>query len=75
MKVIAEKRYGELLGVHIFGTDAAEMIAEAVSLMTAEIPADEIAGMIHAHPTYSEAFMEACADSAGRCMHLPARGK
>ena len=51
------------------------MIAEAVSLMTAEIPADEIAGMIHAHPTYSEAFMEACADSAGRCMHLPARGK
>lgn len=75
VKVIAEKRYGELLGVHIFGTDAAEMIAEAVSLMTAEIPADEIAGMIHAHPTYSEAFMEACADSAGRCMHLPARGK
>ena len=58
VKVVVEKRYQELLGVHILGGDAAEMIAEAAALLHAEVPADEIADMIHAHPTYSEAFME-----------------
>ena len=53
------------------GADAAEMIAEAASLMAAEIPVDEIADIIHAHPTCSEAFMEACADALGECKHLP----
>ena len=55
------------------GGDAAEMIAEAAAPLHAEVPADEIADMIHAHPTYSEAFMEACAAALGRCIHLPAR--
>ena len=72
VKVVVEKRYQELLGVHILGGDAAEMIAEAAALLHAEVPADEIADMIHAHPTYSEAFMEACAAALGRCIHLPA---
>ena len=71
VKVIADKRYKELLGVHMVGADAAEMIAEAASLMAAEIPVDEIADIIHAHPTCSEAFMEACADALGECKHLP----
>ena len=57
--------------MHILGGDAAEMIAEAAALLHAEVPADEIADMIHAHPTYSEAFMEACAAALGRCIHLP----
>ena len=48
------------------------MIAEAAALLHAEVPADEIADLIHAHPTYSEAFMEACAAALGRCIHLPA---
>ncbi|HML36447.1 MAG TPA: dihydrolipoyl dehydrogenase [Bacillota bacterium] len=71
VKVIVESRYKELLGVHIFGGLATEMISEAVSLISSEIPADEIAEMVHAHPSYSEAFMEACADALGECMHLP----
>ena len=71
VKVIVEKKYKELLGVHMVGADAAEMIAEASSLMAAEIPADEIADIIHAHPTCAEAFMEACADAIGECKHLP----
>ena len=71
VKVIADKRYKELLGVHMVGADAAEMISEASSLMAAEIPVDEIADMIHAHPTCAEAFMEACADALKECKHLP----
>ena len=71
VKVIADKRYKELLGVHMVGADAAEMIAEASSLMAAEIPVDEIADIIHAHPTCAEAFMEACADALKECKHLP----
>ena len=71
VKVLAEKKYGEILGVHIFGGMATETIAEAVALMSMEITVHEAADMIHAHPTYSEAFMEACADALGRCIHLP----
>lgn len=75
VKVIVDKRYQELLGVHIFGGLATEMISEAASLMAAEIPADEIAQMIHAHPSFSEAFMEACTDASDQCMHLPKKKK
>jgi len=71
VKVITEKRYGEVLGVHIVGPSAAELINEAASLMAMEITANEIARIIHAHPTYAEAFMEAAADSIGECLHLP----
>ena len=71
VKVIVGKRYKELLGVHMVGADAAEMISEASSLMAAEVPADEIADIIHAHPTCAEAFMEACADALSECKHLP----
>ena len=71
IKVVTDKKYGEVLGVHIVGPNAAEMVNEAAALMAMEITADEIAEIIHAHPTYSEAFMEAAADSIGNCMHLP----
>lgn len=71
VKVVVDRKYQELLGVHIFGGMATEMIAEATSLMMSEVPADEIGETIHAHPTFSEAFMEACADAAGQSMHLP----
>lgn len=71
VKVVADKKYGEVLGVHIIGPGAAEMINEAASLMEMQITTHEISGIIHAHPTYSEAFMEAAADSLGKCMHLP----
>ncbi len=71
VKVIAEKRYGEILGVHIVGPGAAEIINEAASLKASEITVNEITGIIHGHPTYSEAFMEAAADCIGQCLHLP----
>ncbi len=69
--MISDARYGEVLGVHIVGPAAAEMINEAAALMAMEVTAHEIAGIIHAHPTFSEAFMEAAADSIGACLHLP----
>ncbi len=71
IKVIVEPKYYELVGAHIYGPCAAEMINEAAALMAAEVPADIIADTIHGHPTYSEAFMEACADALKRCIHLP----
>jgi len=71
VKIIADKKYGEVLGVHIVGPGAAEMINEAAALMASEITVNEIAGFVHGHPTYSEAFMEAAADSIGQCLHLP----
>lgn len=71
VKVLAEKKYGEILGVHVLGGDAAEMSAEICDLMTAEITVYEAADIIHAHPTMSEALMEACNDALGRCIHLP----
>ena len=71
IKVIVEPKYFELVGSHIYGPAAAEMINEAAALMAAEVPADIIADTIHGHPTYSEAFMEACADALKRCIHLP----
>ncbi len=71
VKVITDAHYGEVLGVHIVGPAAAEMINEAAALMAMEVTAQEIAGIIHGHPTFTEAFMEAAADSIGACLHLP----
>ena len=70
VKVIAGK-YGRILGVHIAGQGASEIINEAAALMAMEITAHELADIIHGHPTVSEALMEAAADSLGRSMHLP----
>lgn len=71
IKVIADKKYGEILGVHIIGPAAAEMINEAASLIKLEITVDEVAKTIHGHPTYSEALFEACLDVLGEAIHLP----
>ena len=71
VKVIADKKYGEILGVHIVGQSAAEIINEASSLMAMEITVDEVIKTIHGHPTFSEALFEACADVQGEAIHLP----
>ena len=71
IKVIIEKKYGEILGVHMVGESATELISEAAAIMEIEITAHEAAEIIHPHPTFGEAFMEACADALGRCIHLP----
>ena len=71
VKVIADKKYGEILGVHIVGQSAAEIINEASSLMAMEITVDEVIKTIHGHPTFSEALFESCADVLGEAIHLP----
>jgi dihydrolipoamide dehydrogenase len=71
VKIVTEARYKEILGVHIFGSNASELINEAAALMEMEITAEELADVIHAHPTNAETLMEAAASSLGRCIHLP----
>lgn len=69
VKVIADKKYGEILGVHIIGPAAAEMINEAASIMEMEITVEEMLKTIHGHPTYSEVMYEAFADVLGLAVH------
>lgn len=73
VKVVVDKVYEELLGVHIIGPGAAEMINECSALMKLEITMSEILDTIAGHPTYSEAVYEACADSIGKAIHVPKR--
>jgi dihydrolipoamide dehydrogenase len=70
-KVLAHKETDEILGVHIVGARAADMIAEAVALMEFKASAEDGARISHAHPTYTEAFKEAClAATANRALHV-----
>ncbi len=71
IKVLAHKETDELLGVHMIGPRAADMIAEAVVAMEFRASAEDIARISHAHPTYTEAFREACLDAtAKRSIHF-----
>ncbi|TNE51630.1 MAG: dihydrolipoyl dehydrogenase [Bacteroidetes bacterium] len=71
VKVLAHKETDEILGVHIVGARAADMIAEAVALMEFRASAEDAARMSHAHPTYTEAFREAAlAATANRPIHM-----
>jgi dihydrolipoamide dehydrogenase len=71
VKVLADPKYGRILGVHMAGHGVSEIINEAAALMAMEITVHELAELIHGHPTVSEALMEAAADALGRCVHLP----
>jgi dihydrolipoamide dehydrogenase len=71
VKVIADKRYGQILGVHIFGPSAAEIINEVAVLMEMEITVHEVGQVVHGHPTFSEALVEACADCLGKSIYVP----
>lgn len=71
VKVLADKETDELLGVHMIGPRTADMIAEAVVAMEYRASAEDIGRMSHAHPTYTEAFKEAClAATEGRALHI-----
>jgi dihydrolipoamide dehydrogenase len=71
VKVLADKQTDEILGVHIIGARAADMIASAVYAMEYRASAEDVARMSHAHPTYMEAMKEACmAATANRPIHL-----
>ncbi len=70
VKVVLDAKYGEVLGAHIVGADATELIAELVLARTAEATAAVLAGTTHAHPTLSEAVYEAVAVARGESVHL-----
>jgi dihydrolipoamide dehydrogenase len=69
VKVVSERKYGELLGVHIVGPYATELIHEAVMAIKLEATVEEMMTMIHAHPTLSEALGEAALDVRGEAIH------
>ena len=69
VKIVGEKKYDEVLGVHIVGPRATELIAEACAALELEATSESIARTMHAHPTLSEALMEAAEDVAGHSIH------
>ncbi|MDB2779547.1 dihydrolipoyl dehydrogenase [Clostridioides difficile] len=71
VKVVADAKYGEILGIHMFGCGVAELINHAAAFKALEIPTDEASELIFGHPCTSEALMEALADVNGECLHLP----
>ena len=70
VKIIRDKKYGEILGAHIVGGHASEMIHELAVARENEYTVEEIDLAVHAHPTLSEAVAEAALDSMGRVMHI-----
>ena len=70
VKVITEAATGEILGAHIIGADATELIAEYGLAMATGASAQQIHHTIHAHPTLSEAIMEAAAAAGGAAIHI-----
>jgi len=69
VKIVGDRTYGELLGGHIVGTKATELIQELVNVRTLEGGYGEVARMVHGHPTLSEAVMEAARDADGWLIH------
>ena len=71
VKVLADKYTDEILGIHMVGARAADLIAEAVVALEYRASAEDIARMSHAHPTYAEAIKEAMLDATGkRSLHI-----
>ncbi len=70
VKIVAEKKYDEVLGVHIIGPSATELIAEAGAAMKLEATSEELVNTIHAHPTLSEAIHEAAEAVQGHAIHI-----
>jgi len=70
VKILRDKKYGEILGAHIVGAHASEMIHELAVARENEYTVEEIDLAIHAHPTMSEAVGEAALDSLGRVLHI-----
>jgi dihydrolipoamide dehydrogenase len=69
VKIVADAQFGEILGVHIIGPSATELIAEAVAVMELEGTVDELMFTIHAHPTLSEAMLDAYAAVDGMAIN------
>lgn len=70
VKIIFDAKYGEILGAHIIGSEATEMIAEITLARSLEATGESIIKTIHAHPTLSESIMEAAAQAYGEAIHI-----
>ena len=70
MKIVSDKHYDEVLGVHIIGAHATELIAEASAALSLEATAESLFHAVHAHPTLAEALAEAAMASHGRAIHI-----
>jgi dihydrolipoamide dehydrogenase len=71
VKIIAQKGLGEILGVHILGENATDLIGECTLAMNLEASVEDLAEVVKAHPTFSEAIMEAALDWMRLSIHLP----
>ena len=69
VKIITDSGTGKIVGVHILGPHATDLIHEAALAMRFGARAEDVAGMIHAHPTFPEVFMEAAEDVTGEAVH------
>lgn len=74
VKIVADSKYERVLGVHILGPNATELISAACMAMKLEATVEEIAQLIFAHPTVGEALKEAALSVQGRAIHLPKEG-
>ena len=70
VKVIVDEKYGEILGAHMIGPEVSELLPELSLAQQAELTVEELSQNIHAHPTLSEAIMEAAEDALGHAIHL-----
>ena len=69
VKFVTDKKYGEILGVHIIGPEATDLLAEPAYAMQNEMTIDTIAKTVHAHPTLYEAIYEAAAVATDQAVH------
>ena len=75
VKIIAGREYGEVLGMHIIGPRATDLIAEGALAIRLEATIDELISTIHSHPTVTETMRECALDALGRAVHIPPRRK
>ncbi|HQD11893.1 MAG TPA: dihydrolipoyl dehydrogenase, partial [Chitinophagales bacterium] len=70
VKLVIDKKYGEILGAHFIGENVTELIAEVVVARNLEATGQQLLKSVHPHPTMSEAIMEAAAAAYGEVIHL-----
>ena len=70
VKIVAEKKYDQVLGVHMIGLRATELVAEAAVALRLESTVEELMRTIHAHPTMAEAVGEAAHAAHGAAIHV-----
>jgi len=70
VKIITDAKYGEILGAHMIGPDVSELLPELTLAQRMELTTAEIARNVHAHPTLSEAIMEAAEGAEGHAIHI-----